>query len=97
MATARWIVEREAGLELNVRVTPRASRNAIEASPEQLKVRVTAPADAGKANAAVIKQLAKRLGVPKSAIRIVRGQTARQKVLAVADISAKEVQDALAA
>ncbi len=97
MTTAPWIVERENGLELNVRVTPRASRNAIEATPEQLKVRVTAPADGGKANAAVVKQFAKKLGVPKSAITIVRGQTARQKLLSVAGISRQEAQDALSA
>lgn len=97
MSAVPWIAERNGGLELSLRVTPRASRNAIEVSPEQLKVRVTAPADDGKANAAVVKQLAKRLGVPKSAISIVRGETARQKVLAVAGLSLKEAKDALSA
>jgi uncharacterized protein YggU (UPF0235/DUF167 family) len=42
-------------------------------------VRVTATPEAGKANAAVLALLAKALGVPKSALSIVRGETGRDK------------------
>ncbi len=44
----------------------------------------TAVPDKGKANAAVIALLAKALGVPKSAITLVSGDTARQKTVRVA-------------
>jgi uncharacterized protein YggU (UPF0235/DUF167 family) len=49
-----------------------------------IRVRVTAVPDKGKANAAVTVLLAKALGVPKSAISVVSGETARLKTIAVA-------------
>jgi hypothetical protein len=48
-----------------------------------LSVRVTAPPEDGKANAAVCKLVAKTLGVPKSAVRVVRGESARHKMLEI--------------
>ena len=48
-----------------------------------LRVRVKAVADRGKANEAVIALLAKALDVPKNAIRLVSGDTARLKTVAV--------------
>jgi hypothetical protein len=75
------------GLRLTVRLTPRASRNRIEgviAGPDRepaLKVSVTAPPEAGKANAALIKLLAKEWRVAKSRIAITAGASARLKTL----------------
>jgi uncharacterized protein YggU (UPF0235/DUF167 family) len=57
---------------------------------------VTAAAEGGAANAAIIKLLAKQLNVPKSAIQIRRGQTARHKLLEVA-LPAEELQARLEA
>ncbi len=48
-----------------------------------LRVRVTAVPDKGKANAAVMGLLAKTLGVPKSAVTLVSGETARLKTIAI--------------
>lgn len=48
-----------------------------------LAVKVTAPPDKGKANLAVIEVIAKAAGLPKSAFRIVSGETERHKVLLV--------------
>ena len=69
-------------VQIAVRVIPRARRNAVEVQPTgAYRVYTTAaPAD-GDANAAVIKMLSKHLGVPKSTIKIIRGQTARDKVI----------------
>ena len=50
---------------------------------QALKVSVTEIPEDGRANAAVIKLLAKEWGVPKSAIRLVRGDVDRNKVLEV--------------
>ena len=71
---------------LTVRVTPKASRNAIQgtmATPNGLvlKIAVTAPADKGKANAAVIALLAKAFGIAKSNIALTAGETDRRKLL----------------
>lgn len=78
------------GLSLFVRVTPNAGRDAIEGVERRddrsavLRLRVKAVPDKGKANAGVIGLLAKALGVPKSAIAVTAGDTARQKTLAIA-------------
>lgn len=70
---------------LPVRVTPRASRDGIDGfdADGTLRVRVTAaPAD-GAANAAVVKLLARTLGVAARDVVLVSGGTARQKVFEV--------------
>ena len=54
-------------------------------------VRVTAPPDEGKANAAVCKVVADALGLPKSAVTVVRGHTARTKTLEIAGVGDDEV------
>ena len=68
---------------LAVRVTPKASVERIEVENGQVRLWVTAPPDKGKANKAVIALVAKALGVPKSAVELVRGETAREKRLRV--------------
>lgn len=68
------------GAEFRIRATPKASRNRIDPG-DPLRVYVTAPADKGAANAAVIVLLAKALGVAKTRLTLVRGTTGRDKVL----------------
>ncbi len=70
----------EAGAEIAVRVTPKASRNKVVRQDDVLRVYVTVVPEGGKANAAVQKLLAKELGVAKSRLTLVRGATARDKV-----------------
>lgn len=81
---------------LRLRVTPNAGRNAIEGfetladGTEVLRIRVAAVPDKGKANAAVIALLAKSLRLPKSALTITSGETARLKTIRIdadADVS----------
>ena len=67
------------GAEIAVKVTPRARRNAVDATGPILRVHVTAPPDKGKANDAVIRLLADALGVAKSRLTLIRGATARDK------------------
>ena len=68
-----------------MRVTPKASRNRIVEENGALRVYVTVAPEGGKANAAVIKLLAKALGVPKSSLVLIRGQSSRDKLLRIAD------------
>ena len=68
------------GAEIAVRVTPKASRNAIVVEAGAIRVFVTAVPEGGKATAAVVKVLAKSLGVAKSRLTLLRGATARDKV-----------------
>jgi uncharacterized protein (TIGR00251 family) len=68
------------GAEIAVRVTPKASRNAVEIDGGTIRVRVTAPPEDGKANEAVRKLLVKALGVAKTRLTLVRGAASREKV-----------------
>jgi uncharacterized protein (TIGR00251 family) len=73
-------------MRIVVRLTPKGGRDAVEGWSERdgerlLRVRVAAPPQDGKANAALIALLAKTLAVPKSAIHLASGATGRRKLL----------------
>lgn len=78
-------------MRLRLRVTPNAGRDAIEGferladGTEVLRIRVAAVPDKGKANTAVIALLAKALGLPRSALQLVAGETARLKTIDLPD------------
>jgi uncharacterized protein len=72
------------GVTVEVRAQPRARRTALECAAGALKAQVTAPAEDGKANAAVIELLAAAWRLPKSAFAVTRGATSRDKVLSIA-------------
>jgi uncharacterized protein (TIGR00251 family) len=70
---------------IDVRVTPRASRDEIVGERAgRLLVRVAAPPVDDRANAAVCKLIAKREGVSRSAVRVVLGARSRDKVIEIA-------------
>jgi uncharacterized protein YggU (UPF0235/DUF167 family) len=71
------------GTEIAVRVTPGASRNAVERVEGGWRVATTAVPENGKATAAAAKLLAKRLGIPKSQLVLIRGASSRDKVFRV--------------
>lgn len=80
-------------VHLHLKVVPGASRDAIaEVIGERLKVRVTTPPESGRANRAVAALLARPLGVPASALRVVRGHRTARKTLEVRGIEADEVR-----
>lgn len=74
---------------IEVRVTPNASTNEVilpaNGSADTLLIRTTATPEGGKANDAVLRLLAKALGVPASSLQLVRGTTARTKVVRLAE------------
>lgn len=82
------------GIRLVVRVTPNAGLDRLEGietcddGHDVLRVRVRAVPDRGKANQAVVGLLARALGVPKSAVALIAGDSARVKTLEVAGESA---------
>ena len=71
------------GAVIAVRVTPRASRNAVVLDGDTIRVMVTTVPEDGKANAAVIKLLSKALGVAKSRLVLLRGAGARDKLFRI--------------
>ena len=71
-------------MRITVRVVPRAGRRAVEPQMDgSLKVRVTEPAEGGRANEAVVEALAEHFGVPRRRVTIVRGHTARLKLIEI--------------
>ena len=76
---------------LTVEVRPRAARDEIVGwQGPRLRVRVTAPPADGAANEAVRALLAERLGCARSRVEIVRGHTARTKIVRVAGLAPGE-------
>jgi len=78
-------------VRINLRVQPGARRNEVVGLVEGvLRVRVTSPAQRGKANRALVELLADKLGVPRGRIHVLRGHASRDKVIAVEGLERKE-------
>lgn len=74
------------GIRLRLKVQPRAARTEVAGTAgDELRIRVTAPPVDAAANEAVLEFVAERLGCRRGAVRLLRGQTARHKVILVAD------------
>ncbi|PXA98970.1 hypothetical protein DMC47_05720 [Nostoc sp. 3335mG] len=72
------------GIEIHVRVTPRGGRDAFAAgTDEHFAVRLAAAPVDGAANAALVPLVAKAFGLPKRAVILIAGETARVKRLRI--------------
>ena len=85
------------GATFQVRVQPRAKRNAVVGEMgDALKLALTAPPVEGRANEACIAFLAELLNVARSSVTIASGESNRNKVIRVAGLSAAQVRERLA-
>ncbi len=90
------IRESDRGATFNIKVHPRANKNAITGElGDALKVSLTTPPIDGRADSACIEFFAKLLKVPRSSVTIASGQTSRNKVIRVAGVSTQYVRDRL--
>jgi uncharacterized protein (TIGR00251 family) len=81
------------GVRLALSIQPRASRTGFgETLGDRRKLAVTAPPVDGKANAAIVRFLAKFFGVPKSAVEIVQGETGKLKTVQIRGIALAEAK-----
>jgi uncharacterized protein len=81
---------------ISVRVTPGAKKNSIAALKEGIwQIKVAAPPVEGKANQELIDYLSDVLGLRKSAISVLKGQTSRLKIISVAGLSSAEIESRL--
>jgi len=86
------------GATFQVKVHPRARKNAITGQVgDALKLALTAPPVAGRANEACIAFLAEVLNVPRSSVTIAAGENSRQKLIRVAGLTADQVRRKLQA
>lgn len=74
---------KDSAKNFNVRVTPHARQNKVVESDGVLRVYTTTAPDKGHANEAVIELLSEYFDVPKSRIKILKGLTSREKIIAV--------------
>ena len=76
------------GSVLAIKLQSRASRNAMgEPLGEELKIKITAPPVDSVANEALVRWLAEIIGCPRGAVQLVRGQTSRQKTVAITGVT----------
>ncbi|MHB1006951.1 MAG: DUF167 domain-containing protein [Chloroflexota bacterium] len=76
---------------LSIRLQPRASANEVVGwEGDAIKVRLTAPPVEGKANKALVEFLAERLGLSKSAVAVITGHGARNKIVEVTGVDEAE-------
>jgi uncharacterized protein (TIGR00251 family) len=79
-----FIQETEQGFTIRVFVQPRSSKNMLAGSHgDALKIKLTAPPVDGAANKMCVAFLAKHLGLSKSSVEIVAGQTSRTKIVLI--------------
>ena len=89
-------IDPSGGTTLRVRVQPKASGNEILGFREEiLRLRVTAPPEDGKANSAVVHLVAKKLGLSRNQLEIIRGHSSRSKFIRVTSSNVQEIKHRL--
>ena len=92
----KWLQETKDGVVLTVKAVPRAAKSEIAgADDEWLRVRVKAPPVDGKANEALVKFFAEFFSLPKGAVAIISGDTARLKRIKISGLAADKAKEAL--
>ena len=88
--------ETDDGVTLPVRAQPRARKNAILGVRQNaIRVAVTAPAEDGRANQAIIKLLSDKLSVPRRQVELLQGTRSRDKVFLIRGIDQQMVRQRL--
>ena len=88
--------EKDGAVTIRVRVQPRAPRTELAGEHDgALKLRIASPPVDGKANEECMRYLAKLLKVSATSVEIISGESSRDKVVRVSNISARRVLEAL--
>ena len=86
------IREMEDGIVVSVKVQPNSSKDRVVGEyADKLKIAVTVAPEKGKANKAVIKLFAKWLDIKNSDIQVISGETSRDKVLFIRNITEEDL------
>ena len=87
-----WLTETPDGAVLNLRIVPRAAKNAIQGElGDALKIRLCAPPVDGAANAALIEFLSDFFSLPRARVQLLSGATSRNKRVLLAGLPAAKV------
>ena len=89
---SKAVTDCEEGSLLNCRILPSSSRNAVaEVSDGVVRIKVTSPPLEGKANKTLTAFLAKVFKISKNRVKIVSGESGRQKTIMLAGLNSEEV------
>ena len=69
------------GIIVNIRILPNAKKNEIIKDSGAIKIKITAQPVGGKANKALIEFLSKQFKISKTSIKILRGETSKEKTI----------------
>ena len=69
------------GIIANIRISPNAKKNEIINDGEIIKIKITAQPIDGKANKALVEFLSKNFKIPKTSIKILKGETSKDKTI----------------
>ena len=87
------IKQAENGLIVRLKIVPNSSKNDIVLEDEFIKVKITAPPIENKANKALIEFLSKQFRVPKTSIKLVKGDTSKDKTLLIKTSDKDKIAD----
>ncbi len=88
------IKETSDGVIINIKISPNSSKNEILNDGEIHKIKITSPPIDGKANKALIEYLSKSFKIPKTSIKILKGETSKEKTI-LFETSNQEKRDLL--
>ena len=80
-------------MTIEVKVQPRARRNALIAWEGGWKLSLTAPAVEGKANDALLDFFARGLGIARCRVQLLRGEKSRQKTVSLDGVSEERFRE----
>lgn len=85
------------GILLPIHAQPGSRRNAITGIHDgRLRVAVTQVAEKGKANQEILKLLAKELGISKSQLTLISGETSSRKMIHIGNVTVQTITERLA-
>jgi uncharacterized protein len=88
-----WLTDTPAGAILNLRIVPRAHKNAIQGElGDALKIRLCAPPVEGAANTALVEFLSDTFSIPRARVQLLAGATSRNKRILLAGLPASQVK-----
>ena len=73
--------ETKDGLITHIKISPNSKKNEIVREEEYTKIKITAQPIDGKANKALIEFLSKNFKIPKTSIKILKGETSKEKTI----------------
>ena len=88
-----FLTDTPAGAVLNLRIIPRAHKNAIQGElGDALKIRLCAPPVDGAANSALVEFLSDAFSLPRARVQLLSGATSRNKRVLLAGVPAAQVK-----